>query len=84
MQRSYVTTENGLRHHTVTIATKTILLLMCKNVTLFRYTPSGNRGEVEIQLYSFFNLGARCEWVVNATPRPLYPSDPVPIVQEAG
>ena len=20
-----------------------------------------------------FNLGARCEWVVNATPRPLYP-----------
>jgi len=22
--------------------------------------------------YSFFNLGARCGWVVNATPRPLY------------
>jgi hypothetical protein len=33
----------------------------------------------------FFNLGARWGWVVNATPRPLYPGkDPVPIVQEAG
>jgi len=31
------------------------------------------RGEVEVQLYSFFNLGARWGWVVNATPRPLYP-----------
>jgi hypothetical protein len=31
------------------------------------------------------NLGARWGWVVNATPRPLYPRrrDPVPIVQEA-
>ena len=28
---------------------------------------------VEVQLYSFFNLGARWGWVVNATPRPLYP-----------
>jgi len=26
-------------------------------------------------LYSFFNLGARCGWVVNATPRPLYPQE---------
>jgi hypothetical protein len=36
--------------------------------------------------YSFFNLGARWGWVVNVTPRPLYPRerDPVPIVQEAG
>jgi hypothetical protein len=24
-------------------------------------------------LYSFFNLGARWGWVVNATPQPLYP-----------
>jgi hypothetical protein len=31
------------------------------------------------------NLGARCRWAVNATPRSLYPEkDPVPIVQEAG
>jgi hypothetical protein len=27
----------------------------------------------EVYLYSFFNLGARCRRVVNATPRPLYP-----------
>ena len=26
-------------------------------------------------LYSFCNLGGRCEWVVNATPRPLYPRE---------
>ena len=25
--------------------------------------------------YSFFNLGARWGWVVNATPRPLYPRE---------
>jgi hypothetical protein len=31
---------------------------------------------------SFFNLGARWGWVVNATPRPLYSRerDPVPII----
>jgi hypothetical protein len=29
---------------------------------------------VEVQLYSFFNLGTRwCGWVFKATPRPLYP-----------
>jgi hypothetical protein len=33
----------------------------------------------------FRDLGARREWVVSLTPRPLYPGkDPVPIVQEAG
>jgi hypothetical protein len=31
------------------------------------------RGRVEIQLYTFFNLGTRWRWVVNATPQPLYP-----------
>ena len=31
------------------------------------------RGGLEVQLYSFFNLGARWGWVGNATPRPLYP-----------
>jgi hypothetical protein len=30
---------------------------------------------IEVQLYSFFNLGARWRWVVNATPRPLYPRE---------
>ena len=35
---------------------------------------------VELQLYSFFNLSAR-RWVVNDTPRPLYPrKNPVAIV----
>jgi hypothetical protein len=42
-------------------------------------------GGVEVQLYSFFNLGARWRWVVNATPHYFTPGkDPVPIVQEAG
>jgi hypothetical protein len=30
-------------------------------------------GEREVLPYSFLNLDARWEWVVNATPRPLYP-----------
>ena len=40
----------------------------------------------ELVSYSFFNLGGRCEWVVNVKPRPFYPLeiDPVPIVLEAG
>ena len=44
------------------------------------------RGGVEVQLYSFFNLGARCCWVVNATPQSIYPRerDTLPIVQDAG
>ena len=44
------------------------------------------RRVVEVQLYSFFKLGARWRWVVNATHRPLYPREraQVPIVQEAG
>jgi len=28
---------------------------------------------VELELYYSFNHGPRCGWVVNATPRPLYP-----------
>ena len=41
---------------------------------------------VEVKLYSFLNLGARCRWVLKAMPRPLDPLEraPVPIVQEAG
>jgi hypothetical protein len=40
---------------------------------------------VEVQLYSFFNLGVRIVWVVNATPRPLYSQErPGTTVQEAG
>ena len=28
---------------------------------------------IEVQLHSFFKLDTRKVWVVNATPRPLYP-----------
>jgi hypothetical protein len=40
----------------------------------------------KIQLYIFFNLGARRGWMFNATSRPPYPRkrDLTPIVQEAG
>jgi hypothetical protein len=40
----------------------------------------------EVQLYSFFNLGARWRWVVNVKPLPIYSCerDLVPTVQEAG
>ena len=43
-------------------------------------------GWIEIQPYSFFNLGGRWMWVVNATPRALYQRGrgQVNIVQEAG
>jgi len=43
-------------------------------------TPWRPRRGVEVQLYSSFNLGARWGWVVNTTPRPLYPweRDPIP------
>jgi len=33
----------------------------------------GSKEQSEVQLYSFPNLSARWGWVVNATPRPLYP-----------
>jgi hypothetical protein len=44
-----------------------------------RYVPSRHSGKVE-------NPGAGWGWVVNVTPRPLYPRErnPVPIVQEDG
>jgi hypothetical protein len=36
--------------------------------------------------YSFFNLGARWGWVVNAMPSAVYPweGDPVTIIEDAG
>ena len=36
--------------------------------------PRRHSGE-QVQLYPFFNLGARCGWPVKATFRPLYPPD---------
>jgi len=51
-----------------------------------RIGHEASTGGVEVQLYSFLNLGVRWKWVVSVTPRPFYPHgrDPVPIVQEAG
>jgi hypothetical protein len=59
-----------------------ISIYICK----VKFAVEQARGGTEVLLYSFFNLGARWGWVVNATPRSLYPRerDPVPIVQEAG
>ena len=43
------------------------------------------RGNINVVLL-FFNLGASWEWVVNATPRPLYPQqrNSVPVVWQTG
>jgi len=50
----------------------------CDSDSIF-YSPHNRprrpvRG-VEVYLYSFFNLGVRWVWVVNSTPRPLYPQE---------
>ena len=37
-----------------------------------RTNHEGPEGGVEVQLYSFLNLGARWGWVVSTTPRPVY------------
>ena len=37
--------------------------------------PQRHRSGVDVLPYNFFNLGARCGWVVNATTRPLYPRE---------
>jgi hypothetical protein len=37
--------------------------------------PLNTRWGVEVYLYSFFSLSAKWKWVVNATPRPLYPRE---------
>jgi hypothetical protein len=50
----------------------TIKLVKLKVVFTLKQATKAQRG-VEVPLYSFFNLGDRGEWVVNATPRPLYP-----------
>jgi hypothetical protein len=50
-------------HHTVVPEVKV-------NVTLEQATMA-QRGSTGIALLFFLNLGARYEWVVNATPRPL-------------
>jgi hypothetical protein len=62
------------------------------NVSQFKFTLKQAKKAkiwgvgVEVQLYSFFMLGARWGCVVNATPRALYPweRDPVFLEHEAG
>ena len=41
------------------------------------HPKTGHEGPKGEQMYScsFFNLGAGCGWMVNATPRPLYPQE---------
>jgi hypothetical protein len=39
------------------------------------YSRTVHEGLEEVELYTFFNFDARCGWVVNATPRPLYPRE---------
>jgi hypothetical protein len=34
-----------------------------------------NKGGVEVQFHAFFNLHTRRDWVVNFTPRPIYPQE---------
>jgi hypothetical protein len=47
-------------------------------------TSHEDTGGVEVYHYSFFNVGARWGWVINATPRSLNPQErPVLIVYEA-
>jgi hypothetical protein len=42
--------------------------------------------QIRVYLYSFFILGAKGVWVVNATPRPLYRRgrEPVPLYRSLG
>jgi hypothetical protein len=42
------------------------------NVNLTLEQNTNAQRVVEVYLYSFSKLCARCLWVVNATPRPLY------------
>ena len=61
-----------------------LLALMCLYAMLYVYHPKtcARRNmnkqlqvEMKVELCSFSNLSATCEWVVNATPRPLYPRE---------
>ena len=52
---------------------RNIEFLVCKVMSW--NMPRRHRGveRLEIQLYSFFKLGASGRWVVNATPHSIYP-----------
>ena len=58
--------------HTYTYAHTHTVKTNCKiHPRTGREGPEG----VEVQLYSFFDLGARWGWVFNTTPRPFYPRE---------
>jgi hypothetical protein len=56
-----------------------VMSVGCTRVAVFHSNPGAVKfpprtGHEEPEgKYSFFNLGVKCGWVVNATPRPLYP-----------
>ena len=68
--------------YTVKLSTMDFSLSVKKGKVRPRTRREGPQEGVEVQLYSFFNLGDRWGWMFNATPRPLNAreGDPVPIV----
>jgi hypothetical protein len=77
--------EDG-RLHLITRGTRLAIWKGTKEVSSPYNKAWRSRGGVQEYLYSFFNLGARWGWVVNATPQPLNPRErePVAIVQRVG
>ena len=54
------------------------IIFVSRGIAVYKFTleqARRPRGGVEVQLHSFFNIGARWGWAVNATPRPLYPRE---------
>jgi hypothetical protein len=54
---------------------KTVRRPLIQKVKFTYNLPCRHRGGVEIRLYSFFNLGGRLGWVVNATSQLFYPRE---------
>jgi len=58
------------------------LSCFCLNVLLYVFLAARNRPICKIadDIYLMYcNLGARCRWVENFTPRPLYPRERTPV-----
>jgi hypothetical protein len=74
--------NNGIYKYTNVDTVHVMLTYKKVNVAL-SHAVKAQRGSRGTPL--LFNLGVRWRWVVNVTPRPLYPgNNPVPTVQEAG
>jgi hypothetical protein len=65
-----------MRHHCriTRVIYKSLCIIQSIKVNGKSHPRTGHEGPevVEVWLYSFFNLVARWEWVVNATPGPIY------------